>query len=88
VNTSSVGGLVGNFGLAPYIASKHGVIGLTKAAAFEYGKQNLRINAIAPGSTATEMFLGALEHTPRDRRQVQHRQPDGAPRPPRRDRRG
>ncbi len=64
VNTSSVGGPAGNFGLAPYIASKHGVIGLTKAAAFEYGKQNLRINAIAPGSTATEMFLGGLEHTP------------------------
>ncbi len=64
VNTSSVGGLVGNFGLAPYIAAKHGVIGLTKAATFEYGTRNLRVNAIAPGSTATEMFLGGLEHTP------------------------
>jgi A-factor type gamma-butyrolactone 1'-reductase (1S-forming) len=64
VNTSSVGGLVANFGLAPYIATNHGVIGLTKAAAFEYGNQNLRINAIAPGSTATEMFLDGLEHTP------------------------
>lgn len=63
VNTSSVGGLVGNFGLAPYIAAKHGVIGLTKAA-FEYGEQNLRINAVAPGSTATEMFLGGMRHAP------------------------
>ena len=34
VNTSSVGGLIGNYGLAPYIAAKHGVIGLTQAAAF------------------------------------------------------
>lgn len=64
VNTSSVGGLVGNFGIAPYIAAKHGVIGLTKAAAFEYGKQNIRVNAVAPGSTATEMLLGGLEHIP------------------------
>jgi A-factor type gamma-butyrolactone 1'-reductase (1S-forming) len=66
VNTSSVGGLVGNFGVAPYIAAKHGVIGLTKAAAFEYAENNIRANAVAPGSTATEMFLGSLEHTPKE----------------------
>jgi hypothetical protein len=64
VDTSSVGGLIGNYGLAPCIAAKHGVIGLTKAAAFEYGQQNLRVNAVAPGSTATEMFLGGMEHAP------------------------
>ncbi|MFI9557586.1 SDR family NAD(P)-dependent oxidoreductase [Nonomuraea endophytica] len=40
------------------------MIGLTKAAAFEYGQQNLRVNAIAPGSTATEMFLGGMAHAP------------------------
>ncbi len=40
VDTSVVGGLIDNVGLAPYIAAKHGVIGLTKVAAFKYGKQN------------------------------------------------
>jgi len=66
VNTSSVGGFVGNFGIAPYIAAKHGVIGLTKATAFEYGQSGIRINAIAPGSTATEMLIGGLAQTPPD----------------------
>jgi NAD(P)-dependent dehydrogenase (short-subunit alcohol dehydrogenase family) len=66
VNTSSVGGLIGNYGIAPYIAAKHGVIGLTKTAAFEYSKRGIRTNAIAPGSTATEMFLGAASRLPHE----------------------
>jgi NAD(P)-dependent dehydrogenase (short-subunit alcohol dehydrogenase family) len=54
VNNSSVGGLVGILGLSPYTASKHAVMGLTRAAALDYAKQGIRINAVNPGSIATE----------------------------------
>ncbi|MFE4695575.1 SDR family NAD(P)-dependent oxidoreductase [Streptomyces sp. NPDC056738] len=55
VNTSSVGGLVASSTGAPYIASKHAVIGLTKAAAVEYAQAGIRVNAVAPGLTRSEM---------------------------------
>lgn len=55
VNNSSVGGLVAIPTAAPYIASKHAVVGLTRAAADEYAKQGIRVNAVAPGTTRSEI---------------------------------
>jgi NAD(P)-dependent dehydrogenase (short-subunit alcohol dehydrogenase family) len=55
VNNSSVGGLVAIPAAAPYIASKHAVVGLTRAAADEYAKQGIRVNAVAPGTTRSEI---------------------------------
>ncbi|MGI6684480.1 MAG: SDR family oxidoreductase [Bacillota bacterium] len=58
INCGSVVSMVADPGMAPYVAAKHGVAGLTRAAALEYTKHNIRINAIAPGFTGTEMTSG------------------------------
>jgi len=55
VNNASIAGLIAERGISAYVAAKHAVVGLTKAAAVEYADQGIRINALAPGLVETPM---------------------------------
>ncbi len=60
VNVASGAGLVGFAGLPAYVASKHGVVGLTKSAALECAARGVRINCVCPGSVRTPMLEGFM----------------------------
>ena len=65
VNTSSVGGLSTNSrGLPAYVASKHGVVGITRAAAVEYARKGIRINAVCPGTILTPLSEDHIRTSP------------------------
>lgn len=61
INTSSIGGVTGQPSLAPYIASKHAVIGMTRVAAAEWGAKNVRVNTVNPGPVEGRMIASIFE---------------------------
>jgi NAD(P)-dependent dehydrogenase (short-subunit alcohol dehydrogenase family) len=79
VNCSSLGGLVGQAGRSTYIATKHGVIGLTKSAAMDYAPLGIRINAVCPGVIATPMSTDLIENQPDVMKEAMRDQPIGRP---------
>ena len=76
VNTSSVAGMVGYATASPYVAAKHGIVGLTKTAALEYARKGIRANAISPGWTRTEL-IDHLVGTPEQEERIGARHPMG-----------
>jgi NAD(P)-dependent dehydrogenase (short-subunit alcohol dehydrogenase family) len=77
VNTSSTVGFTANPGLPAYVAAKHGVLGITRAAALEYVADGIRVNAICPGATLTGMMLANSGADPESLRRIADSQPGG-----------
>jgi NAD(P)-dependent dehydrogenase (short-subunit alcohol dehydrogenase family) len=76
VNCSSIGGVIGNPGLAAYHATKHGVLGLTKSAALENAARGIRINAVCPGTINTPMVAEMKVKQPEAMAVIIDRQPN------------
>ena len=77
VNCSSIAGLVGFSGLPAYVASKHGVVGLTRTAALEYATQNIRVNAVCPGAIVTPMLERLMDTSEGARESIHDGEPVG-----------
>ena len=77
VNTASIAGLVGLSGTVAYVAAKHGVAGLTKAAAMEYAKSGIRVNAVCPGYIETPLIEGVFDQVEGYKETLESRHPLG-----------
>ncbi len=74
-NMASIAGIGGAPTLGPYAASKHGVVGLTRTAAVEYGKRGIRVNAVCPSYTRTRMLEGIFGSAPELAAKLAHASP-------------
>lgn len=77
INNSSIAGLVGTAGGAAYCASKHGMIGLTRAAALDHVREGVRVNAVCPGGIDTAMVQRVYRDKPETKQMIEEMQPIG-----------
>ncbi len=77
VNTASTFGLVGSPNRTAYVASKHGIVGLTRAAALEFAKDHIRVNAVCPGVIRTPIIDQAIADDPQREKWLLERHPIG-----------
>jgi NAD(P)-dependent dehydrogenase (short-subunit alcohol dehydrogenase family) len=79
VNLASAAGLLGSPFLSVYAAAKHGVVGLTRSAAAEYGRKGVRVNAVCPSFANTTMLTDYLDASPKGREAAEHALTRGIP---------
>jgi NAD(P)-dependent dehydrogenase (short-subunit alcohol dehydrogenase family) len=77
VNAASMCGLVACLNVGSYVASKHAVVGLTKTAAMDYAKDNIRINAVCPGCVPTGQVMRVTRGDPEELKRLENAQPIG-----------